>query len=39
MMMAGHGQALGQGGEEAVFIGKKLPKDIFIAGMEECLVK
>jgi hypothetical protein len=22
-----------------VFIGKKLPKDIFLAGMEECLAK
>ena len=22
-----------------VFIGKKLPKDLFIAGLEECLVK
>ena len=37
-----HGQALGEAREEEpllVFIGKKLPKDIFIAGLEECLAK
>jgi hypothetical protein len=26
-------------GSVMVFIGKKLPKDIFLAGMEECLSK
>jgi len=38
----GHGQAWGKNekkGSVMVFIGKKLPKDIFLAGMEECLAK
>src|SRR5437588_4368268 len=41
MMMGGDmGKAWGKGdkkGSLLVFIGKKLPKDLFIAGMEECL--
>ncbi|HEX6318819.1 MAG TPA: GTP-binding protein, partial [Burkholderiales bacterium] len=41
MMMGGDmGKPWGKGekkGSVMVFIGKKLPKDIFIAGMEECL--
>jgi G3E family GTPase len=43
MMMGGDmGKPWGKGekkGSVMVFIGKKLPKDIFIAGMEECLAK
>ncbi|HXJ52407.1 MAG TPA: GTP-binding protein [Burkholderiales bacterium] len=43
MMMGGDmGKAWGKGEKKQsimVFIGKKLPKDIFIAGMEECLAK
>src|ERR671925_1132956 len=43
MMMGGDmGKSWGKGEKKAsllVFIGKKLPKDIFIAGMEECLSK
>jgi G3E family GTPase len=41
MMMGGDmGKPWGKGekkGSVMVFIGKKLPKDIFIAGMEQCL--
>jgi G3E family GTPase len=43
MMMGGDmGKPWGKGEKKQsimVFIGKKLPKDIFIAGMEECLAK
>jgi G3E family GTPase len=43
MMMGGDlGKPWGKGekkGSVMVFIGKKLPKDIFIAGMQECLAK
>ncbi len=43
MMMGGDlGKPWGKGekkGSVMVFIGKKLPKDIFIAGMEQCLAK
>ncbi len=43
MMMGGDmGKPWGKGekkGSVMVFIGRKLPKDIFIAGMEECLAK
>jgi G3E family GTPase len=43
MMMGGDlGKPWGKGekkGSVMVFIGKKLPKDLFIAGMEECLAK
>src|SRR5687768_3123045 len=43
MMMGGDmGKPWGKGekkGSVMVFIGKNLPKDIFIAGMEECLAK
>ena len=43
MMMGGDmGKAWGKGEKKQsimVFIGKKLPKDLFIAGLEECLAK
>src|SRR5205085_1951 len=43
MMMGGDmGKTWGKGEKKTsllVFIGKKLPKDLFIAGMEECLAK
>jgi len=43
MMMGGDiGKPWGKGekkGSLLVFIGKKLPKDLFIAGLEECLAK
>ncbi|HVL35556.1 MAG TPA: GTP-binding protein [Burkholderiales bacterium] len=43
MMMGGDlGKPWGKGekkGSVMVFIGRKLPKDLFIAGMEECLAK
>jgi G3E family GTPase len=41
MMMGGDmGKEWGKGEKKSstlVFIGKKLPKDLFIAGLEECL--
>ena len=43
MMMGGDmGKPWGKNEKKSsllVFIGKKLPKDLFIAGLEECLVK
>jgi G3E family GTPase len=43
MMMGGDmGKPWGKNEKKSsllVFIGKKLPKDLFLAGLEECLVK